>query len=110
MEFSVIWLARRPASDEERRLIERSGPPYPDAGEDYAVLLSKSGWSVLERIDVTCEFGRCMDVLLDQLDERRDALVQLLGEHEYAERLVHRRSTRAGLSRGLLRREIFVAG
>jgi cyclopropane fatty-acyl-phospholipid synthase-like methyltransferase len=109
MEFSVISLARRPASDDEHRLIQQSGPPHPDAEADYAVLLSRAGWDVLERIDVTSEFGRCMDVLLDELQARRDALVELFGEQEYAERLVHRRSTRAGLSRGLLKREIFVA-
>lgn len=109
MEFSVISLVRKPSSDDERRLLQQSGPPYPDAEADYATLLSEAGWEVLERIDVTSEFARCIDILLVELHERRQALLQLLGEQDYAERMVHRRSTRAALSCGLLTREIFVA-
>jgi len=109
MEFSVISLARGPAGDEERQLLQKSGPPYPDAGADYAELLSATGWSVLERIDVTAEFARCMDVLMEAAHARRDALLELLGEQDYAERLERRHSTRAAVSRGLLKREIFVA-
>lgn len=109
MEFSVISLVRQPASDDERRLLQQSGPPYPDAEADYAVLLRMAGWTVLERIEVTAEFARCMDVLLDELDARRDAFVEAFGERDYTERMIHRRSTRAAISRGLLQREIFAA-
>lgn len=109
MEFSVIALARSLASDDERQLLEKSGPPYPDAGADYATLLAETGWDVLERIDVTAEFTRCMDVLLQEFAARRDALIELLGEGDYADRLERRLSTRAAVSRGLLKREIFLA-
>jgi cyclopropane fatty-acyl-phospholipid synthase-like methyltransferase len=109
MEFSVIALVRQPADDAERQLLQRSGPPYPDAGEDYAVQLADVGWSVIERIDVTLEFLRCMAVALDALHARRDALLQLLGERDYEEQLERRRSTRVAVERGLLRRDIFLA-
>ena len=108
MEFSVITLVRKPSSDEERRLLQQSGPPHPDAEADYATLLAKAGWGVLERIDVTSEFARCMDVLLEEQQVRRDALLELLGEQDYTERVVRRRGTLAAVSRGLLVREIFV--
>src|SRR2546421_11561297 len=62
MEFSVIALAREPRGDDERELLQRSGPPYPDAGADYAVLLQETGWNVCERSDVTAEFDRCMGI------------------------------------------------
>jgi len=109
MEFSVISLARQPEADDEQRLLQRSGPPFPDAGADYAVLLAQTRWTVLERIDVTAEFVRCMDVLLDESHTRRSALVDLLGEADHAERLERRRSTHAAVARGLLRREVFLA-
>jgi len=109
MEFSVISLARQPADDSELRLLQQSGPPYPDAKADYAVLLGEAGWGVIERIDVTSEFARCMDILLNELHARRDTFVELLGEQDCAERMIHRRSTRAAISAGLLQREIFVA-
>jgi SAM-dependent methyltransferase len=107
MEFSVISLVRGPEGDDEKRLLSLSGPPHPDAGGDYAVLLGEAGWEVLERIDVTAEFLRCMDVLLKESHTRRNALIDLLGEAEYEERLERRRSTRAAVLRGLLAREIF---
>lgn len=109
MEFSVISLVRGPEDDHERQLLLQSGPSYPDAGGDYSVLLDDTGWAVLERFDVTTEFLRCMDVLLEQLQAHRSALVNLLGQTDYAERLQRRRSTRAAVLRGLLVREIFLA-
>lgn len=109
MEFSVISLAREPSSGDERRLLQQSGPPYPDAGADYAVLLSDTLWNVLGRIDVTAEFARCMDVLLKESHTRRNALLELLGEDDYAKRFERRHSTQAAVSRGLLKREVFVA-
>jgi len=108
MEFSVIWLARQPADDDERRLLQQGSPPYPDAGGDYRTLLADTGWAALERIDVTDEFCRCMDVLLRETRARRDALLRLLGEQDWAERLGRRENTQAAVSRGLLKREIFL--
>jgi cyclopropane fatty-acyl-phospholipid synthase-like methyltransferase len=109
MEFSVIWLVRDPASAEEQVLLRQSGPAYADAGADYASLLDLAAWRLVERIDVTAEFARCLDVLLEASRARRAELVELLGEQDFAERLVRRRSTRAAVARGLLRREIFLA-
>lgn len=108
MEFSVIALAREPAGDDERRLLQQSGPPYPDAGADYAVLLEETGWTLVEGIDVTSEFMRCMEVLIEESHARRAALVELLGDEDHAERLERRRCTRAAVACGLLRREVFV--
>jgi ubiquinone/menaquinone biosynthesis C-methylase UbiE len=109
MEFSVISLAREPNSDEERLLIQQSGPPHPYVEADYAVMLDRAGWTVCERMEVTQEFARCMDVLLEELQTRRHDFVVSFGEQDYADRVVHRRSTRAAISGGLLRREIFVS-
>jgi hypothetical protein len=109
MEFSVISLAREPAGDDERRLLQGSGPPYPDAGADYALLLEETCWALVERIDVTAEFTRCMEILIEESYARRGALVELLGDEDHAERLERRRCTRAAVTRGLLRREIFFA-
>jgi hypothetical protein len=72
-------------------------------------LLEQTGWKVAQRMEVTEEFARCMDTLLCELRTRRVDFVELLGEADHAERLVHRRSTRAAIARGLLRRDIFLA-
>ena len=107
MEFSVIALAREPVGDDEQRLLQQSGPPYPDAGADYAALLEQTGWTLVERIDVTGEFMRCMEVLIEESHARSPALVELLGDVDHAERLERRRCTRAAVECGLLKREIF---
>ena len=108
MEFSVIWLTRCPSDEAELDLLRQSGPPYPDAGADYAALLSHTGWRVLERVDVTGEFTRCMNATMAESRARHDALLELLGPEEYRDRIHRRKSTLAAVSRGLLRREIFV--
>jgi cyclopropane fatty-acyl-phospholipid synthase-like methyltransferase len=109
MEFSAIWLVRDPSSAEEQALLQQSGPAYPDAGADYASLLDVAAWRLVDRMDVTTEFARCLDVLLEASQGRRAELVELLGERDFAERLARRHSTRSAVARGLLRREIFVA-
>ncbi len=50
-----------------------------------------------------------MEVLIEEAHARRAALVELLGDEDYAERLERRRCTRAAVACGLLRREIFFA-
>ena len=92
----------------ERRLLQQASPPYPDAGGDYATLLADTGWGALERIDITDEFSRCMGVLLRETRARRGALLRLLGEQDWTERLERRENTQAAVSRGLLKREIFL--
>lgn len=109
MEFSVISLAREPAGADERTLLRQSGPPWPDAGADYSELLDQAGWQLALRIDVTAEFARCIDVATLQSQLRHDDLLALLGEQDCAERRVRRRSTRAAVECGMLRREIIVA-
>jgi len=109
MEFSVIALAREPSNHDERCLLEKSGPPYPDAGGDYAALLLEAGWDLSDRIDVTSEFSRCIDLLIQAWNSRRDALLALLGEENYAEQLEKRVSARGAVACGLLKRETFLA-
>jgi len=109
MAFSVIALARTPSRDGERELLRQSGPSHPDAPGDYGTLLDEAGWTVLERTDATGEFVRCMDVLLRESQARRTQLIAMLGEQDFAERLLRRRSTQEAVRLGLLKREIFVA-
>ena len=109
MELSVIALAREPSNHDERCLLEKSGPPYPDAGGDYAALLLEAGWDLSDRIDVTSEFSRCIDLLIQAWNSRRDALLALLGEENYAEQLEKRVSARGAVACGLLKRETFLA-
>ena len=108
MAFSVISLARPPENAEEANLLQLSGPSHPDAQADYAELLGATGWRLEERGDVTSEFLRSMEVLLQQFELRRADLVSLLGAEDYEARVARRCNARAAVERGLLRREWFV--
>jgi ubiquinone/menaquinone biosynthesis C-methylase UbiE len=108
MVFSVIAVTPD-LSDAERRIALDGGPVFVEAPNDYAVLLDQSGWQMLERIDLTAEFARCVRALVEGTKARADALTAALGREEFAERLERRQTTLTATDRGLLRREIFVA-
>lgn len=109
MALFVISTGRAPANDHERRVLERSGPPHPQADDGYGELLQQSGWRVLERDDVTAQFLACSRVLLAESQARLPALAALLGIDEVDARLERRRSTIEALALGLLQREFYLA-
>lgn len=108
MVFSVLEIGAG-LSGAERQAAVDAGPPFVEAPADYAALLADSGWSLVDRHDVTAEFAACTRVLIDETNARHDALVELLGADEAAERVQRRRAALAAVERGLLRREQFVA-
>lgn len=110
MAFFVISLAREPRDEDERSLLERSGPPYPQAPAGYRELLQEAGWQLREHQDVTAEFSRCMQVMLSECEANSAALSALWGVAEATARLERRRCTARALELGLLQREFCLAG
>ena len=108
MAFSVIAPAHSLSSEDRRRVLE-TGPPYVEAPDDYAVLLRAAGWHMVERIDVTNEFMRSIELRDAAMESTKDAVVALLGIEEFDTRAQRRQATRSAVADGLLRREIFVA-
>ena len=91
-----------------RRVLE-TGPPYVEAPDDYAVLLRAAGWHMMERIDVTNEFMRSIELRNAAMESTKAAVVALLGMEEFHTRAQRRQATRSAVADGLLRREVFVA-
>jgi hypothetical protein len=85
-------------------------PTFVDVSDDYAVLLGQSGWCLQERTDLTAEFLQSMRTELEGMQARADALAEVLGSDEFAERIRRRQATIAAVDAGFLRRELFVAG
>ena len=108
MVFTVIAPAPSLA-EAERRIAIESGPPFVDVPNDYAVLLDESGWCLHERSDVTGAFLLSMRTHLEGMRARVDALAEVFGSDELAERMKRREATIAAVDAGLLRRELFVA-
>ena len=108
MVFTVIAPAPSLA-DSERRIAIASGPKFVDIEDDYAVLLGQSGWCLRERTDLSKALSQSMRAELDGMLARADALAQVFGSGEFAERMKRQQATIAALDSGLLRRELFVA-
>jgi ubiquinone/menaquinone biosynthesis C-methylase UbiE len=106
--FSVI--APAPAlSEGDRRLAIESGPEFVDVDGDYPTLLEQSDWRVSQQIDVTDVFAQSIRTSLRLMSMRKDSLIETLGAEDYRERMNRRQATLAGLDRGVLKRQIFVA-
>jgi len=108
MAFSVIAPASS-LSAAEREIAIESGPPFLDVDRDYADLLDQSCWRLLERWDVSEEFAYSLRTSIEAVKARADALTEVFGPEDLAERLKRREVTLAAIERKLLKREIFVA-
>jgi 2-polyprenyl-3-methyl-5-hydroxy-6-metoxy-1,4-benzoquinol methylase len=108
MLFSVISTAPSLSEADYREAVE-AGPPFIETSDDYAVLISDAGWRVLERIDVTKEYGNSLQALLTGVTEMADALMEAIGINDYDDMQQRRAFQFDAHGRGLLRREIFVS-
>jgi len=108
MAFTVIALARSLTESDRRTAIEAS-PKFVGTEDDYAVLLAQSEWCLQERTDVTAGLLQCMSTEFDGMRARADALSQVFGSDEFADRMKRQQAAIAAIDSGLVRRELFVA-
>jgi SAM-dependent methyltransferase len=108
MVFSVISVAPGLSRDDYARAVA-NGPEFIESETDYPTLLAETGWTGLDREDITMDFATSHRRLLRADAERQDALEALIGAAEFAERQAGWRSKLAAIEDGLLRRELFVA-
>ena len=106
MAFSVISFAPG-ISHAERERVSTAAPPCTAADAPYADLLTRSGWELVEAVDVTPGFADITRRELAAFELRADRLRELIGESELADRLALRHARAAALADGLLRRELF---
>ena len=107
MAFSVI----APAPDlsvADRELAVASGPMFVDVSADYSALLRETGWRLLERHDVTDEYGHCLRKLIAAMELHAGELASTMGEVDFTQRIEDRRASLAALVKRLLKRELFV--
>ena len=107
MHFSVI----RPAPDissSEYQEVVAGGPPFVDAPDGYAPLLRDSKWRILRRTDISSEYANSLRHFVAGLESNRPALLEAIGEIEFAYQRRRREEQIALVERGILRREAFV--
>jgi len=108
MHFSVILPAPGITPSEYREAIE-TGPPFTDAPDGYEPLLGESGWKILDRIDVSQEYGQTLQMLVDGINRGTPEIRDVFGD-EFASHQQHREDQIDLVQRDILKREVFVAG
>src|SRR5438132_731602 len=107
MAFSVIAVAQL-IEGAQRRVALDSGPAFVES-EDYAILLDRSGWRLLERDDISSDFAGALKARSDGIDARYAAIADLRGPQWVSEALERLHDTLSAVERGLLRREAYCA-
>ena len=107
MAFSVIAVAQL-IEGAQRRVALDSGPAFVES-EDYAILLERSGWRLLERDDISSDFAGALKARIDGIDARYAAIADLRGPQWVSEALERLHDTLSAVERGLLRREAYCA-
>ena len=72
-------------------------------------MLRQSGWQPLTTFDVTAEFAQTLRTSITSMNARADAITEVVGAAEFAERMKRRQDTLGAVDRALLKREIFLA-
>ena len=108
MHFSVILPADGISPSDHEKVLA-TGPPFIGVDGSYADMLSASGWQVIECQDVSHEYGKSLQRLVDGIWENESELTDLLGADELAAKRVHREDQIALVESGLMRREAYLA-
>ena len=106
MIFSVISVAEDLSDKDRARAIEL-GPPYIETETDYPEMLKRTGWVLVERVDLGAQFLDTAKATLKVDRANQAGLVELLGEEDYRLKLEKDANQIDAIAEGLWRRELF---
>jgi ubiquinone/menaquinone biosynthesis C-methylase UbiE len=106
MVFSVISIAPGLSAAEHKRAAS-AGPPFVETGIAYPVMLKRTGWEIVESVNVTPEYETTLRTMLGAEEAHADDLAELWGDAELSERMTRRRNALEAVESGLLRRDLF---
>lgn len=92
-----------------RRRAHRDGPVAVASHLSGRELLERAGFVDVEETDCTSEFVSVARAWVDQCEDHRDALAEVLGADEFDRRQTERRIQLQAVRDGLLRRSLLVA-
>jgi len=107
MVFSVISITQDLSCADHARAVA-SGPPFMETECGYPELLGKTGWKVIDRIDVSAAYADTGRRHLCEVQTRADDMTELLGEAEFSELLARRHRNVEAVAEGIVRRDVFV--
>lgn len=108
MVFTVISIASGLSPSDHERAVE-AGPPFKAIDAEYPRMLEEAGWGLTDYIDLTDNYAAEVRKMLRNEEDHAEALIRLVGDTEFSDRLVRRRRTLGALDENLLRRELFGA-
>jgi SAM-dependent methyltransferase len=106
MAFNVILIPGGVGDGDRQDAID-AGPPFVDAAASYADMLRASGWVIEKRTDVTGEYRRSLNALVEGLSDSAE-LLESLGEEAIGESCARRHQQITAIDAGLLARESYV--
>ena len=108
MIFSVILISPD-LSHADHEMAVDSGPSFISSDDSYPDLLRKSGWELIDQVNLSVKFMDTLQVKLKNELKYADDLESLLGKNETATRLTRTRVCIDALETGLIQRELFHA-
>lgn len=107
MVFSVIYIAPDLSGNTYASAIA-AAPVFVEADQTYPSLIEETGWTILDRRDLSEAFQKTCQQRLDAEEADRSSFEALLGSAEFDARLTRLRDRIQALDAGYIRREIFV--
>ncbi len=108
MVFTVISVSPNLSRADYARAVD-SSPPFVEAECEYPELLEKTGWKVIERMDVSAAYEETGRRHIREVEARADEISELLGETGLTEMLAKRQRNVESVADGIVRRDLFVA-
>ncbi len=106
MHFLVIQPADGLSPADHQRAVE-TGPAFVEAPEGYDFLLRKSGWRIVDRADVSVEYGNSLEKLVVGLQSDTPALREAYGADKLRELWEHCADQCDLVRAGILERIVF---
>ncbi len=106
MIFSVISVGGDLNDKDRARAIEL-GPPYVETEADYPEMMERTGWALIEHVDLCAPYLDTTKTFLKVDRENGTDLAQVLGEEDYSLRLDKDANLIDAITRGLLRRDLY---
>jgi SAM-dependent methyltransferase len=107
MMFYVIAPSRGLSSREHDEACE-AGPPFVSVAADYVDMLALSGWTILQKADLTIEYLGTLRRMVNGLEKQISVLKPAFGPDEFNFQLRLRKRQIAAIENGLLEREMYL--
>jgi len=107
MHFSVIEPATGLMTADHERVVD-AGPPFVEMPEAYIEMLRKTGWALIERVDITQAYGVTLQNEVAALRQHSEALLDAYSADELRDMTEHRENGMNLAIGNMLQRFVYV--